>query len=109
MILLPGRKPRGHAWRRSRVIAAAVHCRSDCTDGRVINREPICSSWTRATKIRTATTIGLRVVRSRRRDANVAKVWIDPVRIADRGGFRASELRDIERLASENGVSLLEV
>jgi hypothetical protein len=42
------------------------------------------------------------------RDANVAKVWIDPVPIADRGGFRTSELRDIERPTTENCVSLLE-
>jgi hypothetical protein len=32
-------------------------------------------------------------------------VWIDPVRIAERRGFRAAELRDIERVVTENSVS----
>ena len=33
-----------------------------------------------------------------KRDRNVAKFWLDPVRLAQSGGFRPTELRDIERL-----------
>lgn len=32
------------------------------------------------------------------RDANRAKVWLGPVRLARSGGFRAAELQQIERL-----------
>jgi hypothetical protein len=39
---------------------------------------------------------------------NIAKIWIDPVRIADTGGLRRGELLDIERLTRENRDSLLE-
>lgn len=42
------------------------------------------------------------------RDNNVAKFWIDPVRLARSGGFRRSELRDIERAVTENAPYLLE-
>jgi hypothetical protein len=36
------------------------------------------------------------------RDANRAKFWLDPVRLARSGGFTASELRDVERLVIAN-------
>jgi hypothetical protein len=32
------------------------------------------------------------------RDANRAKFWLDPVRLARSGGFRPAELQQIERL-----------
>jgi len=32
------------------------------------------------------------------RDANRAKFWLDPVRLARSGGFTAAELREVERL-----------
>lgn len=34
------------------------------------------------------------------RDANRAKFWLDPVRLARSGGFGASELRHLERLVN---------
>ena len=40
--------------------------------------------------------------------SKIAKLWIDPVRVADGGGFRGSELREIERLTSANRAGLLE-
>jgi hypothetical protein len=42
------------------------------------------------------------------RDENVAKFWIDPVRLVSSGGFRRAELRDIERLVGDNVQTLLE-
>ena len=42
------------------------------------------------------------------RDENVGKFWIDPVRLAASGGFRRSELREIERIVSENEAAILE-
>jgi hypothetical protein len=39
---------------------------------------------------------------------NIAKIWIDPVRIADAGGFRRAQLLEVERLTRENRGSLLE-
>jgi hypothetical protein len=42
------------------------------------------------------------------RDANVAKFWIDPVQLDTSGGFRRSELRDIERILVQHGQALLE-
>lgn len=42
------------------------------------------------------------------RDDNVAKFWIDPVRLAASGGFRRSELREIERIINENQAAILE-
>ena len=42
------------------------------------------------------------------RDDNVAKFWIDPVRLVKSGGFRRSELREIERMVAENAKYLLE-
>lgn len=42
------------------------------------------------------------------RDDDSAKVWLDPVGIAQNFGFRAHELRRIERLVVENQETLLE-
>jgi len=42
------------------------------------------------------------------RDDNVAKFWIDPVRLAKSGGFRPLELREIEHLVREHAKVLLE-
>jgi hypothetical protein len=36
------------------------------------------------------------------KDGNEAKFWLSPVRIAREGRFRASDLRDIERIVKEN-------
>lgn len=36
------------------------------------------------------------------RDDNIAKLWLDPVRLADSGGFRRSELREIDRIVREH-------
>jgi len=36
------------------------------------------------------------------RDRNRAKFWLDPVSLVDSGGFRARELREIERHVIEN-------
>lgn len=42
------------------------------------------------------------------RDANRAKFWLDPVRLARSGGFTAAELRDVERLVVANQQRLVE-
>jgi hypothetical protein len=42
------------------------------------------------------------------RDDDVAKFWLDPVRLARSGGFRPAELRDIARLVTEHRQTLLE-
>lgn len=42
------------------------------------------------------------------RDANRAKFWLDPVRLARSGGFTAAELRDVERLVIANQQILVE-
>jgi hypothetical protein len=42
------------------------------------------------------------------RDANRAKFWLDPVRLARSGGFAAAELRDVERLVAANRQLLVE-
>jgi hypothetical protein len=42
------------------------------------------------------------------RDDNVAKFWLDPVRLASNGGFLRVELGRIERLAIEHRQELLE-
>lgn len=42
------------------------------------------------------------------REACVAKLWLHPVRVARSGGFGARELRQIERLVSENEAMLQE-
>jgi hypothetical protein len=36
------------------------------------------------------------------RERNQAKFWLDPVALADNKGFRANELRDIERIIVEH-------
>ncbi len=41
------------------------------------------------------------------RDANVGKFWLDPVRLADSGGYTAKELRVIEALVTANRDQLL--
>ena len=41
------------------------------------------------------------------REANRAKVWLAPVRLARSGGFNAAELRQIERLVGEREELLL--
>ncbi len=35
------------------------------------------------------------------RDANVAKFWLDPVRLVRSGGFRSAEIGRIQRLVEE--------
>ena len=42
------------------------------------------------------------------REASVAKFWIDPVRLVKSGGFRRSELREVERMVASNAKHLLE-
>jgi hypothetical protein len=42
------------------------------------------------------------------RDADRAKFWLDPVRLARSGGFAAAELRDVERLVVANRQRLME-
>jgi hypothetical protein len=42
------------------------------------------------------------------RDADRAKFWLDPVRLARSGGFAAAELRDVERLVVANQQRLME-
>ena len=41
------------------------------------------------------------------RDQNVAKFWLDPVRLADSGGFGARELRSIEAAVRQHRDRLL--
>lgn len=42
------------------------------------------------------------------RDRNEAKFWLSPVRLAKSHGFAASELREIEKLVTDNEQLLLE-
>ena len=42
------------------------------------------------------------------RDDNVAKFWLDPVRLVSAGRFRRPELREIEHLVGDNIELLLE-
>ncbi len=42
------------------------------------------------------------------RDENVAKLWLEPVRLASSGGYRSAELRSIEKLVVEHQPELLE-
>lgn len=42
------------------------------------------------------------------RDDNVAKYWLDPVRLGWSGGFGRSELRRIQRIVEEHKSALLE-
>ena len=41
------------------------------------------------------------------RDANRAKIWLDPVRLARSGGFGAAELQHVERVVTTRGQLLL--
>ena len=41
------------------------------------------------------------------RDVNVAKFWLDPVRLAGSGGFRSAEIGRIQRLVVEHREHLL--
>ena len=36
------------------------------------------------------------------KDGNEAKFWLDPLKVAREGGFRKSNLRDIERIIHDN-------
>lgn len=42
------------------------------------------------------------------RDSDVAKFWLDPVRLAASGGFSRAEPRDITRVVTDNEPLLLE-
>jgi hypothetical protein len=42
------------------------------------------------------------------RDASVAKVWLEPVRLARSGGFGRAELRAIEALVNAHATQVLE-
>ena len=42
------------------------------------------------------------------RESSVAKLWLDPVRLERNVGFRAAELRRIERIVVDNQSRLLE-
>jgi uncharacterized protein DUF4160 len=42
------------------------------------------------------------------RDANVAKFWLDPVRLAWSRGFSSSELRRVEAIVAEHVQELIE-
>lgn len=42
------------------------------------------------------------------RNEYVAKVWLDPARLARSGGFRAADLRDVTHLVAEHRERLLE-
>ena len=42
------------------------------------------------------------------RDDMISKFWLDPVRLANSGGFGRAELREIERHVSNNAALLLE-
>lgn len=41
------------------------------------------------------------------RDDNVAKFWLDPVRLQRSGGFGSSELNHIQKLVEENREDLI--
>ena len=43
-----------------------------------------------------------------RRDASVAKFWLNPVKLQDRGNFNGTEIRRIQRLVEDNQTKLLE-
>lgn len=42
------------------------------------------------------------------RDENVAKFWLDPVRLHESGGFRGAELNRVAALVGEQQALLLE-
>jgi hypothetical protein len=41
------------------------------------------------------------------RDKNIAKFWLDPVRLQNSGGFRRTELNRIQKMVDENREDLL--
>ena len=41
------------------------------------------------------------------RDVNVAKFWLDPIRLVNNGGFRPNEIGRIQRLVEERQAELL--
>ena len=41
------------------------------------------------------------------RDVNVAKFWLDPVRLSGSGGFRRAEIGRLQRLVEEHQAELL--
>jgi hypothetical protein len=43
-----------------------------------------------------------------RRDENVAKFWLSPIRLERSGGFSRSELKSIQELLKEHRAELLE-
>ena len=43
-----------------------------------------------------------------RRNANVAKFWLDPVELQESGNFRGAEIRRIQRIVEDNQSMLLE-
>jgi len=42
------------------------------------------------------------VIETRQRVANLAKFWLDPVRLAESGGFSRAEIRRVEALVRDN-------
>ena len=42
------------------------------------------------------------------REANIAKFWVDPVRLQNSGGFSRTEINRIQKLVDENRDALLE-
>ena len=43
-----------------------------------------------------------------RRDANIAKFWLDPVELQESGNFSGREIRRIQRIVEENQTKFLE-
>lgn len=42
------------------------------------------------------------------RDENIAKFWLNPVRLEDAGDFKPKEIRDIERLVLKHERTILQ-
>ncbi|HUF37588.1 MAG TPA: DUF4160 domain-containing protein [Anaerolineales bacterium] len=42
------------------------------------------------------------------RDQNVAKFWLDPIRLQNSGGFLRHEIRRIQRIIADNQTLLME-
>ena len=42
------------------------------------------------------------------RDDNIAKIWLDPIRLQSSGGFNRSEIRKIISIIIDNQIELLE-
>jgi hypothetical protein len=40
------------------------------------------------------------------RDSNLAKFWLDPIRLAESGGFGRAEIRRVETLVRDNVIRL---